>query len=403
MTDIVGLFILEKDNPILVSYREKILNISQIRKKVIDNNSQSHLCICDTALFEDTVNNGVYGFPHSGKRRLKSFWRAIASMYNIGSNDLIFIYRTKGNESGCKEIHGVFRIHNENGTPAVYYDLNSLNFPMKVKGKTDCKVRFLFESFNKEVYSISDNYELIKKYESREIWGYRHPAVMNIGAARKKSVTSFTMKQTIVLLDLFEKYGIRRTTIPKTIPTRNRINYFLNLPGSQTQYRLDDNFITTNFSEDEAFLYSYILMALERKNSPVRKSVLSDFSAINDNMLNRRCKQSFTNLSNIMCETIITNHLQDELDVVLTDSNDSTILFLEFKTGTITKNVVKQVLRYVDLLKTIFPKKEVFANVIGSGKEQGINIDEGLKKFIKLVYYKVESKLPLLIRFGEFE
>src|SRR5699024_27092 len=143
--------------------------------------------------------------------------------------DLIFLYRTNGENPSCKEIHGPFKIKVDNGFPALFYDLNSTHYPIKVNDITDCKVRFLFEPLTEKVYSIRNNYELIKKFEAKDIWGYRHPSVMNIGAARKKSVTSYTKKQTLVILDLMTKFGAVRHTVNKSIPLEKHVKYYNNL------------------------------------------------------------------------------------------------------------------------------------------------------------------------------
>ena len=121
------------------------------------NNSQAHLAICNTDIFENSIKNGVYGFPHSGTSRMKSFWRSIASMYNIGPLDLVFFYRTNGSIHGCKEIHGPFKINIQRDIPAIYYDLNSKDFPIHIGNNTDCKVRFMFEKITSDIYSIANN------------------------------------------------------------------------------------------------------------------------------------------------------------------------------------------------------------------------------------------------------
>lgn len=361
-------------------------------KDIIDyvrnNGSQAHLCICNDSLFEGTITNGVYGFPHAGINQLKSFWRAVSSMYNIGPNDLVFLYRTKGDNPGCQEINGPFKVYGIGQKPAIYYDQNSRDFPMFVEGETDCKVRFLFESFDNKVYSITDNYGLIKKFESKEIWGYRHPAVMNIGAARKKSVTSFTNKQTLLLLDMIQKFGKLRYKLKTTIPAQKRVGYYTSLSKSKRSFKLDDDFLLSANTNDEAFLYGYILRAIKTPTSLMHREVISDFSAINDGMIKGAINKGFTAMTaNAMMEVIISPHLQDELDVVLLDSDDQNMLFFEVKEGAIKKEDVIQTQEYVDLLKAIFPAKNIFANVIGSGKDNNVVVDRGFSDRIKLVEY----------------
>ena len=353
-----------------------------------EHGSQSHLCICNTALFDATVRNGVYGFPHSGESRQKSFWRSIASMYNFGPDDLVFLYRTNGDEPGCQEIHGPFRIHTVGGFPAIYYDLDSQNLPMKVKGEADCKVRFLFAGTTNTVFSIADNYELIKRYETKDIWGYRHPAVMNIGAARKKSVTSFTSKQTLTILALIREFGRPRMALSHAIPAQSRVEYYHSLPGDRRHYRLDDGFLLAESTGDEAFLYAYILRGLKNPASALHATLMTDLAAVNDPMLKRYCGKTFRELAaNVMTETIISPHLQEELDIVLMDQHDAHMMFMEIKTGHITQEDVVQAQKYLDLLGAIFPARTVSANVIGLGKLPGLTVAAEFQDRLNLVSY----------------
>ncbi len=376
------------------------MNWKKIKQFVIENNSQAHLCICNTDLFESTIVNGIYGFPHSGTTRQKSFWRSIASMYNIGKNDLIFLYRTNGDDFGCKEINGPFKIFDIDNHPATFYDLNSTDFPMEIKGETDCKVRFLFTKFEDEVYSIADNYELIKRYESREIWGYRHPAVMNIGAARKKSVAAFTNKQTLIFLDLMEEYGALRHELVENVPTEERIEHYINIEQEQYQFKINGDFLAENYADDEAYLYSYFISALKNHHNSHSNNLRADFSLINDEML-RRYDTSFAKLeTNILMEVIITTHLQDELDIVLTDVEDKNILLFEFKTGTLCQKDVYQMERYLDLLKAITPEKNIFANLVGYELEDNLIHNPRFKNLIKLVTYDVWEEEPTILRFN---
>lgn len=376
------------------------MDFKKIRKYIVENNSQAHLCICNTDIFENTIFNGVYGFPHSGNSKLKSFWRSVASLYNIGPSDIIFFYRTQGVQKGCQEIHGPFKIFNQNNQPCIYYDLKSNDLPLFIKDDVDCKVRFLFSDVDSMVYSINDNYELIKRYESKEIWGYRHPAVMNIGAARKKSITSFTSKQAITLLDLLEKYGEKRISLKVSIPINDRIVHYNALKSNDKHFKLDDNFLIKYYSSDEAYLYCYFLRAIKYPDSIFRKNLFCDMSQINDDILNDTCK--YEDLTkNALLETIISNHLQDELDIVLTNSNDDIMLINEFKTDIIDFGALKQTEQYINLLEAIFPKKKIFANIIGAYKEEKL-IPKGLyADRIKIIKYKVEAKPGFQIRFED--
>lgn len=356
------------------------------------NSSQSHLCICNDSLYDMSVANGTYGFPHAGQSRTKSFWRAVASMYNIGPNDLMFLYRTKGEHRGCQEINGPFRIYAINGLPAIYYDLESTDLPMKVRGEADCKVRFLFKKTTQEIFSIADNYELIKKYETKDIWGYRHPAVMNIGAARKKSVTSFTNKQTLLILSLIREFGEKRLMLSDEIPLSQRITYYTSLPRDNYHFQLDDDFLLSADTVDEAFFYAYILRGLKNPSSKLHGTLMTDFSQINDEKLFSSCGKSFKDLAvNVMMETIISPHLQEELDIVLMDKEDSNLILLEVKAGDITQEDTIQTQKYLDLLSVIFPRRKAFANIIGSGVFPDVQIKKEFQKSINLVSYRSES------------
>jgi hypothetical protein len=367
------------------------------------NNSQAHLAICNTDIFENSIKNGVYGFPHSGTSRMKSFWRSIASMYNIGPLDLVFFYRTNGSIHGCKEIHGPFKINIQRDIPAIYYDLNSKDFPIHIGNNTDCKVRFMFEKITSDIYSIANNFELIKKFETREIWGYRHPAVMNIGAARKKSVTSFTNKQTIILLNLLQDFGVKRFTFEnRDLPYQDRINYYNNMDFDDYHFHLNDRFLINNYTNDEAFYYSHIIRAFKYSKCIYRQKLMDDFWAINSSMLSPHGIESFADITvNTLLESIITVHLQNEIDVVTTNKDDSAMMIFEFKKDQITEKSVRQTEHYLDLLSVIFPDKKIFANVIGIGLEtDNINTSSRFADNIKLVNLKVLNQSPLQISFS---
>lgn len=375
----------------------------KVKSHILKYNAQSHLAICNDAIFQSLRTNGIYGFPHSGISRKKSFWRALASLYNIGSKDLIFIYRTNGTNDGCKQIHGPFQIYEDsNNIPCLYYDLDSVDFPIKVgKNEADCKARFLFKNMANEFFSINDNYELIKKFETKEIWGYRHPAVMNIGAARKKSVTSLTTKQTKSLIGLFEKFGIKRGTFTKDkTPNSDRLQNYNNFKIDKTHFYLNDKFLINNYSNDEAFYYSYLIRAFKIKECIFRKSVIANFWEINKEILIPLGVNNLEEvITNVMLETIITVHLQDELDVVSTNLDDSILIFYEFKKDEITKDAVYQAEKYIDLLEVIFPDKKIIANVIGSNKTPQVSINEKYRKKMKLVKFTINEISPLKLSF----
>jgi hypothetical protein len=361
-----------------------------VKEYVVNTKAQAHLCILNNDLFDICLEHGVYGFPHQGESKNKSFWRAVASMYNIGPNDLIFLYRTNGNMAGCKEIHGPFKIHCIDNEPSIYYDLHSEDMDIIIPSGAECKVRLLFEEFDKKVYSIGDNYELIKRYETKKIWGYRHPAVMNIGAARKKSVTSFSHKQTIELLDLLSKNGIVRNELAHTLPSDMRLSYLKKLKKDydEKHFILNDEFLLTQNTKDEAYLYAYINRGLKTSTSKLHKRILSDFSTINDEMILETSGKTFKDLTvNVMTEVVISPHLQDEIDILIMDVDDKNMLFMEFKEGNIDQEAVNQAEKYIDLLQVIFPDRNVYANIIGKNKDPFTKINR-FRDRIKLVKYK---------------
>jgi hypothetical protein len=365
----------------------------KLKKSVKKEKAQSHLCICNNYLIDDTIINGVYGFPHAGKNKLKSFWRSISGLCNIGEGDLIFLYRTNGKNPGTKEVHGPFRVSTYKGKPAIYYDQESVDYPMRIKGKTDCQSRFLFTNIFDEVYSISDKYEFIKKYETKEIWGYRHPAVMNIGAARKKSITSMTTKQTLAILDLFEKYGTTRSKVTNKIPAVARVKYISSLKDDPNHYIVNDDSLLRYKTKDEAALYAYIIYGLKNPGSRFHTNLIKDFSTINKGILKSTPTKSFKSLArNIMQEVIISPHLQDELDIVFQDSNDKVLLFLEIKSGNVDQDTVEQAERYIDFLKIVFPEKEIRGNLIGASIVPGTTITPVFVDQLEFVTYIKKTK-----------
>lgn len=344
--------------------------------------AQVHMCICNTNLFPDSVSKGVYGFPHAGSVGTKSFWRSMASLYNIGRNDLIFLYRTNGIDPGCKEINGPFKIHNQNGIPALFYDELREREPIYIQtGRTErdrtyCNSRFLFTNTENKYYSIADNYEVVKKYESKEIWGYRHPAVMNIGAARKKSITSFTYKQAMTMLRLFEDFGVERGAINDQIPNQSIRDYYDELIQSDTGFHVNEEYLLGNVnSNDEAYLYCYLLHCLKNRESEISRSMINDISSILNPMYHTNGYVQFDLASsNVLLEAIISPHLQDELDIVLTDENDVGMTYFEIKSGLIDEKAIQQTSRYLTLLDAIFPHKKVFAAVIGTSLTPNVTI-----------------------------
>ncbi|MDP7197018.1 MAG: hypothetical protein QF864_12635, partial [SAR202 cluster bacterium] len=127
-----------------------------------------------------------------------------------------------------------------------------------------------------------------------------------------------------------------------------------------------------------------------------------DFWAINSSMLSPHGIESFADITvNTLLESIITVHLQNEIDVVTTNKDDSAMMIFEFKKDQITEKSVRQTEHYLDLLSVIFPDKKIFANVIGIGLEtDNINTSSRFADNIKLVNLKVLNQSPLQISFS---
>lgn len=334
------------------------------------HHSQSHFCVCNDSLFDDSVNDGIYGFPYAGESTKKtSFWRSISGLACIKPNDLIFIYRMNGKNSGCKELHGPFVAYTSSGDrAATMVDSNSSKKIVLPSG-AECRARLLFSPLCDKMYSIDEPFELIKAYENKSIWGYRHPAVMNIGAARKKSITTFTHKQTLDLLKIFKSHSVSRKLFKSksTIPSKGCVKLFNGLSKSTTSKKaiVDDSYISDNYVNLESWMYAYILNAFVNKNSTFNNKFLADFDEICKpilSTLNTKFSDLFTD---VMLETIISPHLQDEIDILFLSSNNEEMLVLEVKKDQISQSDVYQTEKYLDLLDAIFPTREIFGLVLG--------------------------------------
>jgi hypothetical protein len=368
---------------------------------VVTGRSQGHICILNDRLFSNSVMNGVYGFPHAGKIGSKSYWRAIASLYNIGPEDIIFFHRTAGPNEGCKEIHGPFQIFGVEGEPAIFYDGTDA-YPIVLEG-TRCAARFLFRPIEQAYYSISDNYELIKKFETKRVWGLRHPSVMNIGAAQKKSIAAITRNQVLELMGLLysEKHGAKRGGLRLgDIPKHEIVNYYEKIAGSSKDnaFLLNDSYLEEtvskclNFVYDEAILYCYILRGLKVPGSKFRSDLISDFEEVNKEILESRCGISFGDLSaNVVLELVPSPHLQETVDIMLCDQRERVILLMEIKKEEITQEAVSQISRYIDLFECVFTDKLILANVVGSASETNLRIPDRFKNQIKTVEYEIRG------------
>lgn len=362
--------------------------------------SQGHICILNDGLFEKCVREGIYGFPHGGRIGTKSFWRSLASLYNIGPRDLMFFHRTSGPHEGCKEIHGPFRIETRNEEPCIFYDSTD-EYPITFDG-TECTARLLFKPVKPEYYSIRDNYELIKRFEMKRIWGLRHPSVMNIGAAQKKSISSITVKQTLELIDLLysESYGTKRGELDMGDTSCERVltyyrDHTENVSGDKS-FRLDDHYlenIVSNSVEsvpDEAVLYCYILRGLRFPNSKLRSELLMDIEATNEKLFKENgLPTGEVFAGNTILELVPSPHLQETIDIMLCDKAENTILLMEIKKDSITQEAVEQCAKYIDLFQGIFPKKRILADIIGSRHDPGLKIPEKFHNQIKTIEYRI--------------
>ncbi len=110
---------------------------------------------------------------------------------------------------------------------------------------------------------------------------------MNIGAARKKSVSAFSNKQTLVFIDLLEKFGNKREVLELEIPSIERLEFFNKITPSKNLFKINSNFISENYSKDEAYLYSYFISGLKNSKNYYSSELLKDFSAINNPLLKK--------------------------------------------------------------------------------------------------------------------
>ncbi len=375
---------------------------SAISKVEENRGIQGHICINDSDLFDASVKNGVYGFPGQGNTTAKNLkvtaWRAISSLYNIGGEDLIFLYRTSGDMPGAQEFHGIFRVLKRNNTPLLLLHCRDREYLPLRQGRQFLHFRFLFECLTTNPISIpndlrnrtyrkNNNLEIIKALSETDpnkprLWGFRHPAVMNIGAARKSSIVAISNGQVKFLLGLLSR-GVERST--PLIPQRPRQYDPEALPSGCEL--LDDEFIAKHFFSHrwptfEAELYAYIIHSLKHTRSPLHKGIVEDFNEINKHM-----SVPFEEVaSNVMLETVLTPHIQEEIDILLCDSDEKNFLIIEIKNDVVTSEDVEQCEKYIQLVHHQFPGNEyVTANVIGM-RNRYLHSSER----VKVVYYETE-------------
>jgi len=371
---------------------------------------QGHICILDDGLFDICLKRGIYGFPGQGGTSLNNLkvtaWRAISSLYNIGSDDLIFFYRTLGEHPGSQEFHGIFKISTVNGVPIrLLHPEDDRYLPLlkKKKKQSYMPFRFIFDKLSPTPISIpndlrnrkgrrNNNLTIIKALSETDpnkprLWGFRHPAVMNIGAARKKSIVAISHRQAIFLLELLRN-GVER---PVAYNFSNLDSYnFSCLPPDcvlldsefigKHLYRYVDNPVI----EFEAELYAYILCAIKDKQSPYHKDLIDQFYEINADS-----GVDFRDISeNVILEALLTPHIQEEADILLCDSEEKNFLIIEAKKHPVSSEDVEQAQKYIQLVRHVFPNSEnVIANIICPK-----DIKRGFRtKDVKVVHFEIEQ------------
>jgi hypothetical protein len=383
--------------------------IKSILSAVIRNSgAQGHICINNSDLFEISLNNRVYGFPGKGNTSLSNLevtgWRSISSLYNIGLDDIVLLYRkmTSGGAAGDQEFHGIFRVAKKGNTPLLLLHCNDEEYLPMMPGENQyLPFRFMFEQLTDSPFSIpndlrnktyrkNNNLEIIKAFseidpKKPKLWGFRHPAVMNIGAARKSSIKCISHNQLIFLLELLLSTGVRRPVTPLLANKRYDPN---RLP--EDCVLLDDNFLEARLVEharsarnfkNEAELYSYVIGSFKNPYSIFHKKIVEDFAEINTDVPFGRINE------NVLLEVVITPHIQEEIDILLCDSDEQNFLILEVKNDELNAEDIEQAEKYIQLVDQRFPgSQSISANVIGI-RNSGLRSTER----VKLVSYEIEE------------
>lgn len=390
----------------LSSERPTRQEIQSIISRIESNGSvQGHICINDSNLFDISVNNGVYGFPGQGNTSPNNLgvtaWRAISSLYNIGPDDLILLYRTSGQAPGNQEFHGIFRVSKRGTIPMLLLHCNDKTFLPLRGGQQYLPFRFLFErltispvsipnDLRNKTYRKNNNMEIIKALSETDpakprLWGFRHPAVMNIGAARKSSIKAISHNQLLFFLHLLRSTGVGRQMEPTFADKKYDRD---NLP--EQCVLLDDKFIadrlvrhdiaSKNF-ENEAEIYAYIIGALRNPHSRFHGKLCEDFRKLNADLPFDRISE------NVLLEVVITPHIQEEIDILLCDSEERNFLIMEIKNNELDREDIEQAEKYIQLVNQRFPQNQsATANVIGLA-------NKSLKstQSVKLVSYEIEE------------
>lgn len=382
--------------------------VASVRK---NPSAQGHICINNSDLFDFSVANGIYGFPGVEKTNLDNLkttaWRSISSLFNIGPNDLVLFYRTASKDSvgGSQEFHGVFKPLWSNGKPSFLLHCEDDKYlPMrKDKGETQyLPFRFLFEVFTKTPISIpndlrnqsykkTNNLAIIKAMsetdpDKPQLWGFRHPAVMNIGAARKSSIVALSNSELKFFLQLLSDVGVQR---PNSTLVRSQ-KYDRSNPPKDCCF-LDDDYLSGNLEryldknkatvDYEAEIYAYLAAAFKNPKSVFHKKAIDEFASINTDL-------PFESLTqNVIVEMLPTPHIQEEIDILLCDSQERNFMILEIKNNTLIPPDLEQAEKYIQLISQRFPKaKTVTANVIGAPNPLLKNT-----RYVKAVGYEIEG------------
>lgn len=374
----------------------------------VDSNPdiQGHICICHNDLFDASIHNRVYGFPGARNTTINNLkvtaWRSISGLYNVGPEDFIFLYRRKGDNPGAQEFHGVFIVSKHNGDPLLLLHCEDEDYLPLLPGRgTYLPFRFIFQPLVRNPISIPNDFgknslEIIKALsetnpENPRLWGFRHPAVMNIGAARKKSIAAISNKQVKLLLEMLSNGVVRPT--PSDTQSLNSYN-ISQLPSNCVL--LDYEFLASHFFkyiaksritvDFEAELYAYIIGSLKNPRSPFHKKILDDFTDINDEL-----SIPFEMIAkNVIVEAILTTHIQEEIDILLCDQAEKNFLIFEVKPDEVSSEDVAQTEKYVQLVKHIFPNNEsVTANIIGMRTETMPSSSHE----VRVAYYEIEEIL----------
>jgi len=149
------------------------------------------------------------------------------------------------------------------------------------------------------------------------------------------------------------------------------IRSFHSVPGSETVLRL-----SMVFRSDLEKINSSFLLQMRRVNTIAEVFV------------------------NAQLNPIVTVHLQQELDVITTNLDDSVLMVYEFKKGKVDQAALSQTISYLRLLSIRFPDKQVFGNIIGTKVESGMKVPDSHKGSVKLVKMRTQAN-PNRIRFEE--